>query len=317
MPFATFAELSEEMFRLYGRGEYEAALALVNRDFEHFTDYLGRLYFWRVCLHTMLDQQDEALHQLKQALDLGFGYSVDLLHGDRDLQSLQRKPEFEQLVTRSQEQYAELSSHIVSTRLIIPPPEAAAPFPLLIILHGNSSNAEWTAGYWQAAAERGWLVLLPQSSQPGWDNTSFSWDDEEKARRDVLQHYQEIQQKYQIDPERVVIGGFSRGARVALSLALTGSIPARGVIAVAPALRQNSDELFALAQLRLEHAPSVYLIVGEQDQPFYEPTIAFAEYLSGLDVDCELSVYPHIGHAYPSDFADVLPVALDFVMQVS
>ena len=314
MPFATFAELNDEMFRLYDRGEYEIALALINRDFDHFTDQQGRLYFWRVCLQAMLGQEEEALHQLQQSLDLGFGYSADLLHGDSDLQSLQGKPEFERLVARAQERYAELSSHVVSTRLVIPPPEPAhAPYPLLIALHGNSSNAEWTAGYWQAAAERGWLVLLPQSSQLGWDNTSFSWNDEEKARHDVLQHYEEIQQEYQIDPERVVLGGFSRGARVALSLALTALIPAQGVIAVSPSLRQNPGELFPLAQMRLEHAPSVYVIIGEQDQPFYEPTIAFAEYLSGLDVDCELSIYPDLGHAYPPNFADVLPVALEYV----
>jgi predicted esterase len=316
MPSATISELADEMFRLYARGEYEQALALINRDFEQFTDFRGRLFFWRACLNSMLGQQQEALSQLAQALDLGFAYSEDGLRGDSDLHSLQGLPEFEQLVARSQERYAQLAANVVSTsQVILPSLSTPPPYPLLMVLHGNNSSAGWTAGYWQVAAKQGWLVLLPQSSQMGWDNGAFVWNDEEQARRDVQQHYEHVQQEYGIDPERVVIAGFSRGARVALSLALNGVIPASGVIAVAPALRQNPAELFPATDIRSERMPSVYLIIGARDEPFYEPTVALAEYLSASEVDCELSIYPDLGHAYPPGFAETLQVALDSVMQ--
>jgi predicted esterase len=317
MPFATFAELADEMFRLYRQGEYENALAVINRDFEHFTAQLGRLYFWRVCLHSVLGQQEEALHQLEQALDLGFGYGEEALRNDSDLTSLQGLPEFERLVTRSKEQYAQLAVNVVSTRLVIPPSHSATPpYPLLVALHGNNSSAEWSADYWRSPVERGWLVLLPQSSQPGWDSTTFIWNDEERARRDVQQHYVEVQRDYVVDLDRVIIGGYSKGGQVALLLALNGIIPAPGVIAVAPALRKSPAEQFPLDHINPEQMPHVYLIVGQRDEPFYEPTMALAEYLTTHDIDCELSVYPDLDHAYPPKFGDALNTALDYLMDI-
>jgi dienelactone hydrolase len=316
MPFAAFSELANEMFRLYKLGEYQRALAVINRDFEHFPDQMGRMYFWRVCLHSVLGQQEEALYQLQQALDLGFGYAEEQLRYDSDLKSLQGVPEFERLVARSKEQYAQLAAHVVSTRLVIPPSHMVSPpYPLLVALHGNNNSAEWSADYWRSPSELGWLVLLPQSSQPGWDSTTFVWNDEERAERDVERHYDEVHQEYAIDPKREVIGGFSMGGRIALSMALRGVIPARGVIAVAAAVRKDPAEQFPLDRINSDAKPRVYLIVGQGDEPFYEPTVALAEHLTAHDIACEVSVYPDLDHAYPLDFSDALNTALDFVMQ--
>jgi dienelactone hydrolase len=313
MPFATFAELADEMFRLYKQGEYRQALAVINQDFDHYTDQLGRLYFWRVCLHSVLGEPQEAINQLERALDLGFGYAEQQLRYDSDLKSLQGLQGFEQLVSRSKEQYMQLAANVTSTRLVIPPKTAAPPYPLLIALHGNNSSAEWTGGCWCAPTEQGWLVLLPQSSQPGWDSTTYVWNDEEKARRDVQHHYGEVCHEYEIDPGRVVIGGFSMGGRIALSMALNGDIAARGVIAVAAAVRKNPSEQFVPDHI--SHLPRVCLIAGERDEPFFEPTLALAEYLTARDIECELSVYPDLDHAYPPNFDGALVNALDFVMR--
>ncbi|HML23303.1 MAG TPA: hypothetical protein PKD09_16735, partial [Aggregatilinea sp.] len=136
----------------------------------------------------------------------------------------------------------------------------------------------------------------------------YVWDDQERSDREVCAHFDALRGQYAVDPARIVVGGFSMGAETALRLALTGAIPARGFVAVAPGgviTRQPErwEPLIAQAQGRGLRG---YLVAGDRD-PSYEPIATLAEMLTAGGVPCVFETIPGHGHTFPPGFAARLP----------
>lgn len=100
-----------------------------------------------------------------------------------------------------------------STLLVIEPtlPASHDLLPLLIVLHGNNSTNELEKSYWASAADAGWLVACIQSSQVMNPNR-YMWTNLDIAISEIKTYFAQIMESYLIDTERIVVGGFSRGA---------------------------------------------------------------------------------------------------------
>jgi poly(3-hydroxybutyrate) depolymerase len=150
---------------------------------------------------------------------------------DTDLDAVRDLPEFQQLMAESNSKAIEMQAQIEHDRTVLEPDDVAGNLPLLINLHGRNGNKDSNLQFWEAARRCGWLVLSPQSRQalfPG----SYGWDDAEKGLADILFHVDEVQKQYSIDPERIVLAGFSQGSGMSIYAALSGKIGARGFIGV-------------------------------------------------------------------------------------
>jgi poly(3-hydroxybutyrate) depolymerase len=100
--------------------------------------------------------------------------------------------------------------------------EPATPTPLLVMLHGLVSRPEIMddpLGYaredeWTAAAEKyGWLVLYPfgQKDATWWDEVGMA---------NIRNLVRTVKQEYNVDDDRVYMGGFSDGASAAFCWAM-------------------------------------------------------------------------------------------------
>ena len=105
-------------------------------------------------------------------------------------------------------------------------------WPLLIVLHDDFSNICWMNQLWRSPLiEEQFLVAFLRSSEKV-GSFAFSWSDE--ALEDVAFLYQQISRAYNIDPERIVLGGYGKGASVALDAGLSHTVPAKGLLAFCP-----------------------------------------------------------------------------------
>jgi predicted esterase len=187
---------------------------------------------------------------------------------------------------------------------------------LLLAFHGNNRNAEGSVGFWRSAVSKGWLLALPQSSQVRGPD-GYIWNDQDRAVREIQEHVAMLCGQYAIDPDRVVVAGFSLGGELAIWLAMSGTIQARGFIAVGPGgpYMNEPDKWVPLIEASQARGLRGYMIIGEQDVFCYEGTQALASMLQSRDVPCELEVHPNLGHDFPHDFQQNLPRALEFVLQ--
>jgi predicted esterase len=316
----TFSDLQVQLFQLYQKGEHAQAFDLAKRAARQFPTEGVRTYYWRVCLASLTNEMALALQLLEEALEAGFWYAETQLREDPDLQPLQGLAEFERLVEVCRKRQAEAQAQVTPALLMLQPEGGCQaglqPCPLLLALHGNYRTAENSVDFWRSAVSSGWLLALPQSSQVG-RSDGYVWNDQDQAVREIQEHVATLCEQYAVDPDRIVVAGFSRGGELAIWLALSGTIEARGFIAVGPGgpYMNEPDKWVPLIEASQERGLRGYMVVGEQDVFCYEGTLALAAMLKSRDIPCELEVHPNLGHDFPPDFQQNLPRVLEPVLQ--
>jgi len=305
-----FRQLRDDVFRLHAAGRYADALALVEREGERHPNNWSELLFWRACLMALLGNSEGALDCLSEAIERGHWWSESALRSDPDLGSLQGDARFEALVSVCRQRHQEAQA-TARPELLVLSPDSPPPWPLLLALHGAGGTAKAWANDWVKAVDEGWLVGLPQSSQvltPG----GYGWGDRDRAAREVRQHYQILSRDYPVDTDRVVLGGFSQGGAMAIWVALSGLLPARGVLGLACAPR-DLDEVRAAVRHQPVNRLRMYLVVGSKDHLFER-----AKEFSGVIRQAGMAVCfderPGLGHGMPDDFPQTLATALDFLL---
>jgi predicted esterase len=303
-----FFEQAEAMMSLYVEGRYDQALRLTDQLAAQFPEEAATTSLWRLCLLSRTGKTAQALEGMSQALQQGLWWEERVLRDDDDLAALQGLPAYETMVAECKRRRDEAQKS-ARPALLVALPKAPPPYPVLIALHGRGSSAERDLRRWEPVLAQGWMLAMPQSSQCS-SPAAFSWDDAALARQEIAGHYRKLAEQYPLDPERVLLGGFSQGAALAIQAAMHGPIPARGFLAVVPG-RVALEGLEAL----LHAAPKLrgYLVSGGQD-PRKEVFTHIHDLLNRNGVACAMENHPTMGHAFPADFARSIDNALKFLI---
>jgi dienelactone hydrolase len=309
----TIGTIEQEFHKLYSAGAYAEAYQLATREAWRFPAAAqATVYNWRFCTASLMGEPDLALRLLEQALDAGYWYDEADLRDDSDLAALQGRPEFERLIARAGRRRDEVQAQAQSLLKVIVPEHGAAPYPLLLALHGNSSNLAVSERYWRPAAERGWLVALPQSSQAMGEH-AFGWNDHAWAVREIKQHAAVVSASYPIDVARSVVAGFSMGGGLAATLALGGVLDVCGFIGVGPFLA-NLGSVRPLIEAPRPRPLRAYLVASQRDEYCYLVAQQLAALLPAHGIPCELELHPDLGHDFPPEFERSLIRGLDFII---
>ena len=90
---------------------------------------------------------------------------------------------------------------------------ADRPWPLLLTLHGGVATTRILWTWLKYAKSRGYLLVSAKSFGPTW----FPWD-----APSLMFILDEMQERYHVDPERMLLTGLSMGARSVMKWALPG-----------------------------------------------------------------------------------------------
>ena len=306
----TFEQAAQEMMQAYYADDFASALAIAEQASVDFPEKTEQTLIWRVCLLSRLKRADDSLRLLATSLGEGFWWPKDFFE-DEDLDAVRELPEFQQLVETSHKRHMQEMGKSFPQRFVVEPVDGSAqPCPVLLTLHGRGHNGQDELDFWQEASQLGWLVVSMQSSQIHTMH-GFSWDDPRKAEQEVLEHFDAICQEYEIEHQRVVLGGYSQGAGMAIQLSFHEKIAAAGFIGVgtwAPDIEPIAERAFQNKSTR------GYFIIGEKDHALErveEIRTVLAE--AGLELGEER--YPDLGHEFPPDYKKSLLQALDFIFK--
>jgi predicted esterase len=306
----TFQELTDELMRLYSQGKYAEALDLVEQNADHFPEQSARTTFWKMCLLSLCDRSADAISVFQQGLDSGLWWAENQFI-DPDLDSVRDLPEFKRLVEVSHKRYEEARIHIERDQtVLLPERSTAGKYPLLIALHGRNGNKESNLKYWKVACQKGSLLLSPQSTQPLFSG-SYCWDDASQGLEDLLYYYEQISQNYPVDPQRIILAGFSQGSGMAIYAALSEKIHVQGFLGIGTFIAEP-DVLTPLASQRPD--VSGYFITGEKDRTL-DRARAIQNILRENNIPFAEEVYPDLGHEFPPDFEASFDKAVKFIME--
>ncbi|TCS81061.1 alpha/beta hydrolase [Tepidibacillus fermentans] len=184
-------------------------------------------------------------------------------------------------------------------------------YPLLFSIHWRHGNAISFMDYWKTPRTKtDFIMAFPQSSQMC-ATDDYCWDDEELAKRELLEAYQKVIQQYPIDLNRIIIAGASQGGRLAIEMALSGEIQSNGFISVIPAFYEFDPSILKQAN---HFNLRGYMIAGELD-PFTSKAVEFYRHCKENDFTCELTIELGVGHAFPEkDLPKKLDQAINFVL---
>ena len=194
-------------------------------------------------------------------------------------------------------------------------PAEGAP-PLLLLLHGVGSNeadlfglAPELDGRFFVVSARGPITLGPGAY--GWFHVAFTPQgpaiipqEAEESRRALLRVIDELVAAYEVDPRRVYLMGFSQGAIMSLSVALTRPDKVAGVAAMSGRLLPEVRPLIAAPE-ELEGLP-ILLVHGTADQvlPIQYGREA-RDQLAQLPVALTYREYPMGHYVSPESLRDV------------
>jgi acetyl esterase/lipase len=157
------------------------------------------------------------------------------------------------------------------------------------------------------------MVALPLSTQLiGTDRAV--WDDRGQGIVEVRDHLARLQAEYPVDPDRIVLGGFSMGGQLAAWMAVSGVVKVRGFYVVAPYI-SDLEEWNGLIENAASHDLRVGFLLGAEDTVSGKTPEELAQRLRAAGVPCELDIIPGLRHAYPPDFASRLARMLDYICQ--
>jgi predicted esterase len=128
------------------------------------------------------------------------------------------------------------------------------PARLVVALHGAGGNGRQGLSWLQDLADaEGFLLLLPESRGPSWDLIMGDYGQDVAFLDQVLEH---VFERYAVDPERVVLSGFSDGASYALSLGIINGDLFRHIIAFSPGFAAPRDH---------KGTPRIFITHGDKD----------------------------------------------------
>ncbi len=245
------------------------------------------------CLLARDGDAKAALRELRSAVQDGYWWAPRVLLDDDDLASVQSLDGWDALVAESARR-AEEHAEVEPVTVVVQP--AGEPRGVLVVLHGAQQEPLQVAADWQAAADAGFVILAPRSTQQS-SPTFRTWPDQAIASRDVAAALRRVPEAASLP---VLAAGFSAGGRAALLWALSGDpAPVHSYVVVAPSIGPD----------QLPHEPlsvsGVMLLGGNDD--LTDAARAAAEQLSPTT---RVDLIAGLAHDYPADFDGWLAATL-------
>lgn len=298
-----------EVVALYGEERFGEAAAILSEALELYPDHILANCVNLALMNLRMDRVDQSLEALEFGLDHGiwFGKYTFL---DPIWEPMKEHPGWPAVQARSDEAKAR-DELLVVPRIEVVLPEGFDPtrrYPLFLALHGGGENVDLFMPNWVSTGlAKEFIVAFPQSTQlVAMDG--YNWtEDMALSLAEIRAAFGELLAMYPVDPERVIVGGFSSGGVASLEVVLKNALPVRGFVVLCPAMPEgfSADEVRAAAERGIRGTLLTTEMDGRVDQQR-----KMDEIMSEVGLDHEFHITPDIGHWYPEDLGERIDKAI-------
>ena len=300
IPSSGYEIMRARLGELYQQQKYAEAAELLDKALLKFPAHVKANTYNLALMCGHLQQYDRGVKALLYGLENGIWYGkFDFINPLWD--PFKTHAGFKSFLEKNN-MFLERAGKTAKSEWMVHTPAGYSPdkkYPLFLALHGGGENMQDFSQKWKSERlEQEFIVAFIQSSQVISMN-GYNWtEDIELSTKEIREAYQKIVQEYPVDTEQVLIGGFSSGGVASLVVALDGTLPVRGFVALCPAKPEGftSERVQAAAQRGLRGT----LITTEMDGRL-EDQKDMARMFDLEELACEFIVTPNIGHWYPED----------------
>jgi predicted esterase len=310
--FTSYETLFNTAMALYREQKYPEVLDLLTTEGQRFPEHASMILYLRSCMAARAGLPEHAIQILTEAVDRGFWYGAETMRQSPAWINLQGDPEFERLAAICIDRQV---AAVQDPKIFTLAPDSDDPLPVFFALHGNGDSGLNTLYGWNSVIDLGWLLVAPQSAQAE-SSDGYIWNDQPIALRQLVDQFTGLRQEYTIDEKRVIGAGFSMGGETVLRLALTGPVPMKGFLLLAPGGPTIDDAEEWLPEIRQAKGRGLrgYVLIGENDDIVPQAQIRrLVDLLNKHGVPCQLEVVPGLRHEYPRNAEPLLQRALAFI----
>jgi predicted esterase len=266
------------------------------------------------CVFALTGDSTSALVWLESAAAHGFRH-LSFMDSDPDIESVRTMAGFAEVreqVAANLKRYLEgvLKDAATNPPLVVVPKEGkfTGPRPLVIVLHGYGDVAGSYPGLWgPVVKDLGAILAVPSGAERV--GGGRGWGDVEQADVIVRHTIALMDERFDIDHERLVLTGFSQGGFMAMALGLRHPDLFTGVIPMAGGYIPEIDAPPTAA----DDGPRYYFMVGSKDRVADQVRRAAADFEDAA-YEVELRVLPGTGHSFPRATSRELRKALRFAL---
>lgn len=187
-------------------------------------------------------------------------------------------------------------------------------YPLFIALHGDGiCNIKEFSQYWKpdVFVNKDYIFAYIQASHIVCQNGHGWVYDIEQGRKDIKKLYGDIVNKYPIDEEQVLIGGYSGGAIASVDAVMCECIPAKGFICLCPGEKTDAFTYENVKKAATKGIRGIFM-EGAQDMPIQDEEEMIKTF-DEVGLKYEFYINEGTGHEIPSNLNEKLLKALDFI----
>jgi len=306
----------------------EALQAHEQKDYAKFTEIFAKLHeqfpsqsnfaYNLACGHALLGEKNEAYKYLQESIKLGFR-NVQHIEADADFESMRNEERFKLLLHYAKTGEAPpVTADSVELEVFTPPnldPEKK--YPVIVALHGYGRNPARTINNWKEAAEKFGTILVAPQGVARMSSSAFHWGDNlGQAVPVVAAAVEKACKDLPVDPDQVVLTGFSQGGTLAYEAAKRHPELFCGLIPVAG--RYTAKEGSAAGEPSGEVKPKltkVFIMVGADDRATVtETTEQAVKDFEAMGCQVKANTYAGVGHAFPENRLEEQLKALKFIL---
>jgi predicted esterase len=306
--FPDYMSLRKRVIELFGEQKYAAAEGLLKKSLDQFPDRAMANLFNLTLVALRQNAPEKAIYWLEEVHLRQLFFGIWAFEGEM-WQPLRNLPRFQALLKENEKRLAAAQTNAVMKLELVKPDgyDPKRKYPLFIALHGGGETiAAFRPNWTSPKLQKGYLVAYVQSTQVA-DMNGFHWQDDSISHRDLTEAYLQIRDQVSIDPDCVLIGGFSSGGYGAIKAILSGVIPARGFIVLCPVPPEIKDPT-VLKALRKKGLKGT-LLTTELDQRIPQQK-AFVQQMNQARIPVKMVVTPNVGHWYPENLPELIDKAL-------
>lgn len=314
LPDSNFHDLRKQVEGCLDNDDFERGLQISEDSIKRFPDKTTLTHSWTIDFLLSLGRKEEALKVLEDGFKQGAWWSPELLRtGWKELES---HPEISRIMEMARGRFMEEKANARAELILRTPRKYSSEnhYPLLLVLHGAYSNNDNSQYTWMSILKRKPMLLAFLQSSQIMSSDHFVWNDEDVALRDVKSALSTLARECPMEDSKVILGGVSRGAEIALLALFSGSVLADGFISVIP-----SVGAFIRQYVKKDTTPKWtknvrgVIVAGEKD-PRHQNAEIMYEFLARQGATCKFYSIPGLGHSVPNDFSLILERAVDFVL---
>ena len=300
---------------LYYQGAFQEAADILSRGLTAFPDHLVANVFNLALCQVQLSDQEGAINTLQVGLEQGVWFGpyeigIDAWGPIKEINAFKEIHNCYEQLREGAQKKARPILHI--TLPIGYDPKQA--YPLFVALHGGGETVEGFKENWTSTKLEGeFIVAYPQSSRVV-SMRGFSWMGDPHDQQEIASAYKEVLRKHRIDTKRIIMGGFSAGGHLTLTLLLGDAevVPMRGFVVLCPPVPKVIP--FQAVERILERRQRGVLLTTEMDCRLIEQEKLAMVFESG-GVPLKFEIFPNSSHWYPPDLGDRIDNAITYILK--